>query len=55
MPNVIAIKDGVVVQKIFSIDADHVVLSDLANIGDNYNPDTGVFSPPSPPPPAETI
>ena len=43
MPNIIALKDNIVVSKVFGIDADAIALSDTAEVGDIYDPETGKF------------
>ncbi len=53
MPNIVTIKDGKVNGIIFSVDADGAVLSDVAEVGDVYDPKTGTFSKPVPPTPPE--
>lgn len=53
MAEIIVLKNNVVMSKIFSVDADAVLLSDVAEVGDVYDPKTGEFSKPLPPAPPE--
>lgn len=44
MPEVILLKNNIVVTKIYNVDADAAVLSDVAEVGDVYDPINNTFS-----------
>ena len=49
MPDINLLKNNIVITKVFNVDCDSVIISDVAKVGNIYDPITDTFKQPAPP------
>lgn len=47
MPDINLLKNNIVITKVFNVDCDSVIISDVARVGDIYDPITDTFKQPA--------